>query len=271
MQSIPQPPHWRSAPALMNSLLTARRLGLITDVDGTISPIVSQPEAAQVTPRSKALLAQLAGKLALVAVISGRAAADVYRRVGIDGLVYVGNHGLERWRAGRVDLVPQAARYRDALVGAVELVRTHMIEGMQIEDKGATFSIHYRNVTQPELVETTIAPLLTRAAEEHGIRLFRGRMVFELRPPIDIDKGAAFASLVREFALDGAVYLGDDTTDADALRMCGRLRAAGGCHAVGIGVSAAEAPPAVLESADVLANGIDDVEACFDWLASHYR
>ncbi|MCA9902387.1 MAG: trehalose-phosphatase [Anaerolineae bacterium] len=268
MTLVPTPAiDWNEATdSLLAPLLTASRLGLVTDVDGTISPIVNQPEAAQVTPRSRELLAALADKLALVGVISGRAVADVQARVGISTLVYVGNHGLERWANGRVEVTPEAQKYRPALEAVAEGVRDHLLPGMQIEDKGATYSIHYRNVADPGHAEAELTPLLQRLTTQHAIRLFQGRMIFELRPPLDIDKGTAFDALVRDYRLDAAIYLGDDTTDADALRACKRLRAAKTCYAIGLGVVADETPAAVIESADVLAHGIPQVEAFLNWL-----
>ncbi|MBN2469850.1 MAG: trehalose-phosphatase, partial [Anaerolineae bacterium] len=89
-----QTPLWQADHPLLQALLRAARLGIITDVDGTISPIVDDPDAARVTPRNRELLAALAGHLALVAVVSGRAAGDVQARVNLPDLVYVGNHGL---------------------------------------------------------------------------------------------------------------------------------------------------------------------------------
>ncbi len=89
--------------------LQASRIGLITDVDGTISPIVNTPSAAQVTPQARARLRELQNIITLVAVISGRAAVDVRDRVGIAKLVYVGNHGMERWNGQTVESPPRCS------------------------------------------------------------------------------------------------------------------------------------------------------------------
>jgi len=268
MTSSPLP--WnQAADSLLAPLLSAPRLGLVTDVDGTISPIVSRPEAAQITPRSRELLTALSGKLALVGVISGRAAADVRERVGVADMVYIGNHGMERWADGHVRVAPEAQTYRPALEAVIEGIRGHLPPGAQIEDKGATYSIHYRNVVDPTRTEAEVAPLLRNLSTQHGVKLFQGRMIFELRPPLEIDKGTAFSALVRDYRLDAAIYLGDDTTDADALRACRQLRATGECYAIGVGVLADETSPAVIESADVVAHGIDEVEIFLAWLDAH--
>jgi trehalose 6-phosphate phosphatase len=261
--------HWQSAiGGLLAPLTSAPRLGIATDVDGTISPIVATPAAAQVTPRNRALLAALARQLTLVAVISGRAVDDVRARVGVPGLVYVGNHGLEWWSGDQVEVPPDLQAYRPSLEAARRAVESARLPGMRIEDKSATLSVHYRQTDDPDAVAASFAPVIERIASAHGLRLFQGRMVFELRPPLDIDKGSAFARLVARYRLDAAVYLGDDTTDADALQTARRLRQDGTCYALGLGVLGDETPATVRDQADLWLSGVGDVEAFFAWLLS---
>lgn len=257
---------WHAAHPLVQPVVHASRLGVITDVDGTISPIVDDPAAAQVTPRNRELLAALAESLPLVAVISGRAAADVQARVGLPGLVYVGNHGLERWADGVVHLAPEAATYRPALEAAIAATAALEQPGMQVEDKGATVSVHYRRTPDPAAARALLLPALEGITADHGLKLFAGRMVFELRPPIDVHKGTAFRQLVTEYALDAALYLGDDTTDIDALHMARTLREQAACYAVGLGVNSAGTPSDVLAAADVALDGVSGVESFFAWL-----
>jgi trehalose 6-phosphate phosphatase len=258
---------WREArETTLSTLFTHKRLGLVTDMDGTISPIVNVPAEARPTARARDLLAALNAKLALVAIVSGRSAEDVQARVGLPQLVYVGNHGLERWRDGVVEIAPEAAPYRPQVEAAVRAAEAQTLEGLFVEDKGATLSVHYRNTADPAAAAEQLGPVFERIAAENGLRVFRGRMIFELRPPVAFNKGTAFRELVHEYALDAALYIGDDTTDADALRMAHQLRAEGGCYALGVGVDSDDAPDLVRDSADVLADGVDGVEDFFDWL-----
>lgn len=261
-----QTPGGQTVQNLLRPLLDQPRLGLVTDMDGTISPVVADPNAAQVTPRARALLRALRAHLALVAVISGRAAADVRERVGVPGLVVAGNHGLEFWANGAAHLAPEAAAYRPALEAARDALRAALLPGMQVEDKGATLSVHYRRAPDPAAAASAFEPVAQAVAGAHGLRLFHGRMIFELRPPLDIDKGAAFRRLVHDYALNGAVYLGDDTTDADALRAARDLRAAGTCYALALGVESGDTPPSVLAASDVLLPGVAGVEDFLAWL-----
>lgn len=261
--------YWQKAiPTLLAALASQPRLGLITDVDGTISPIVSHPDASQVTPRCRALLNALVPHLTLVAAISGRAVADVRARVGLPGMVYIGNHGLEWWADGATHTEPEAVAARSALKAALDEVRDRQVPGMLIEDKGATASVHYRQTDDPPAVAAAFFPVIQQIATQHRLRLFQGRMVFELRPSVDVNKGSAFLHLIMKYQLDGAVYLGDDTTDVDALRAARRLRQDGACYALGVSVESDDMPAALRKTADLTVFGIQDVEAFLSWLLS---
>ncbi len=244
------------------------RVGLVTDVDGTISPLAPTPTEAQVTPTSRDLLRRLAGQIALVAAISGRAADDLHDRVGLPELIYVGNHGMERWHDGRVEELPAARAARPALQKVIDAISGRLLPGMILEDKRVTISIHYRLAADPAAVQAEFAPLIAQVSRENGLSFFQGKMIFEVRPLLDVDKGTAFAQLIADYELEAAIYLGDDVTDADALRKAQALRAAGSCFAVGVGVESAETPSVVQESADLLVTGVSGVEFCLVWLSN---
>lgn len=261
--------HWTSATeTLLQTLLEQPRIGLVSDVDGTLSQIVDQPDAATISPQHRTHLRQLQTQLALVAFVSGRAARDLRRMVDLPDAVYVGNHGLEWWQDGAVVLSSEAAAYRPALETVRDALRPHTVSGMIIEDKGATLSIHYRQTADPTATVDTLRPVLADLTARHQLKLFQGRMVFEVRPPIAINKGTALRELVTRYELAGAVYIGDDTTDVDALQMARDLRAAGTCYALGLGVQASETPETVLTTADLLVTGVQDVASMLGWLSS---
>ena len=218
---------WEDAKNELRKAIERPRLGLITDVDGTISPIVDEPDEARVTPRSLELLADLHAKMTLTAIISGRSAQDVHQRVGLPGLVYVGNHGMEQWQDGGVHISAKATAYRANLSAATPEIKKLFVRGMRFEDKGTTLSVHYRQTDNPEQVGKELTPSMQRIAEKYSLHLTQGRMVFEFRPPVEIDKGTAFESLVKTYQLEAALYLGDDTTDVAAFHSARRLREAG--------------------------------------------
>ena len=264
-----EPDHWQTAiPSTLQRLVGQPSLGLVTDLDGTISPIVADPDAAQVTPRNRDLLRALQPYLALVAVISGRAVTDTRDRVNLPGLIYVGNHGLEWWAGDWIEIVPEARAYRPALEAALREIQSAQVAGLRIEDKGVTLSIHYRQTADPHGFEAAYLPTILAIATRHSLKLVQGRMVFELRPPLAINKGSAFFRLVQHDQLHAALYLGDDTTDADALIMARRMRQDGTCDALGLAVVSDDTPKSVRDSADLFLSGVSDVEAFLSWLLS---
>ncbi|MFN2150414.1 MAG: trehalose-phosphatase [Anaerolineales bacterium] len=258
--------YWENAKNELLEAIHKTHFGLITDVDGTISPIVDVPDEARVTPRNLKLLAKLGTCLSLTAVISGRAAEDVHQRVGLQGLVYVGNHGMETWQEGKIIVSPAAAAYRDNLSAATPEIKQNLVQGMRFEDKGATLSVHYRQTSHPEQVANELFPVMQSIAEKHSLHLTQGRMVFEFRPPVKIDKGTAFEELVNTYRLEGAFYLGDDTTDVAAFHAARRLRETGECLAYGLGVESQGTPKVVLTEADYLVQEVAGVESFLAWL-----
>lgn len=256
----------RDASTLLTEAVHRPRFGLFSDVDGTLSHIVPNPPDARVTERNRELLAALRDVLPVVAAISGRGAGDIHQRVNVPGLIYVGNHGLEQWEGDGTTIMPEVAAYRPALEGAIADLRPYLYPGMGLEDKGATISFHYRQTASPEAVATLFRPLVVRAAADHGLNTFEGRMIFELRPPLEINKGTAFEGLVQRYDLDAAVFIGDDITDVDAFRAARALREAGKCLAYGVGVLSDATPESVREVADALVSGVEGVEELLAWV-----
>jgi trehalose 6-phosphate phosphatase len=162
---------------------------------------------------------------------------------------------------------PDLAAFRPRLEAVMAPLEELLEPGMLLEDKGPTLSIHYRQAADPDGARERLRPALEKIAAAAGLDLFRGHMVFEIRPPVPQDKGTAFEALVGEYELDAAIFLGDDVTDAAALRTARRLRRAGSCYALGVGVLSSATPSAVLDNADLLVDGVPGVESFLDWLA----
>jgi trehalose 6-phosphate phosphatase len=228
-------------------LLAGRPSGLITDVDGTISPIVAEPELAAVLPSARAALEGLAQELDLVAVVSGRTVREARRLVGLEGLVYVGNHGLEVDGQVVAEARPWVARLAAVLD---EVARKVHEPGVRIENKGVTGSIHYRLAAEPERAHQQLLEVLAQCALTSGLRLEEGRMVLNLLPPLRVSKGSAVRWLAGEHGLKRLVYLGDDVTDAHAFEALRAMRAGGDAETLAIGVVGPETPPSVRQLAD---------------------
>jgi trehalose 6-phosphate phosphatase len=228
------------------------------------------PAAAVVDARIRDSLRRLARVLRLVAVISGRGALDAHRIVGVDGLVYVGNHGLERLDRGALRWDPAAEPFRPALARTVRALRQVLADepGVIVEDKGATASVHYRLSPDPERVGPAIRRLVEDVADD--LRITEGKMVVEIRPPIDVSKGTIVRQLVGEHHLAGVVYLGDDRTDVDAFRALRALRGADGgpvIRTLSVAVAGSETPPEVTSEADAVIPGVAAVGTLVEELA----
>lgn len=254
---------------LIEEWLRRRPVGLIADVDGTISEIAPAPEDARVGETIRATLRRLAERLDLVAAVSGRPAAEVHSLVGVPEMVYVGNHGLERWVDGQVVAHPAAAEHVGAVRSALEELRRVVVgPGLVFEDKGVTASIHYRLAPDRELARRSVLEALGHLAGARGLRVTEGRMVVELRPPVAVDKGSAVRDLLERHRLSAALYLGDDRTDLDAFRALRSWRAGGdGRLGVAVAVLSREGPTDLAAQADVTVSGVAQAERLLRWIA----
>jgi trehalose-phosphatase len=208
------------------------RVGIFLDVDGTLAPIVERPELAEVPEEARAELRRLRDRYSLVACISGRTGADAWRLVGVDGIVYVGVHGLE--------LAPDADAWRAPLRPFAAL------DWPWIEDKGLTVAFHWREAPDETAARAELEEIEEKARAA-GLEVRWGRKVLELRPPVDADKGMAVETLLAEHGLRRGLYAGDDTTDLDG------FRGLEGCEvAVRVAVISTEAPPGLREAADIV-------------------
>ena len=218
----------RTVSAIPPARLSGRPLVLMFDVDGTLAPIAAQPALARVPDDTRRLLASLVTTPnVMVALVSGRAAHDARRLVGIQQLWTVGNHGAEVMTPdGDIDVDPDVARYAESIAAAARALEPLLapLRGVVLENKGWTLSVHFRIADEDVLHRLRAA--VDGAAIANGLRVTEGKKVLEIRPPVAVDKGTAVYRLARDLgALEtGAslVFAGDDVTDEDAFR---RLRA----------------------------------------------
>lgn len=194
--------------------LAGRELFLCLDFDGTLAPIVEQPELAAIPDDIRLLLAVLQEHYP-VAVISGRSLDDIRNRVGLPGLVYAGSHGAETEKGTGGDGGRAAL---DAFLAAVHQALA-CLPGVQIEDKGLTVSIHFRRIA-PVLLENFLDSFQGIARKFVGtVSVIEGRKVFEIRPQGATGKGDAVRQLLEGIGKGGLpVYMGDDTNDEEAFR-----------------------------------------------------
>lgn len=262
---------WFKNEALWQRLVQHPRFALVSDFDGTLSPIVDDPDSARPDPSVLPALQALRDAGVTIGILSGRMARDVSARVNVPGLVFIGNHGFERFQSGNI-IIPESARpYQKAVKKAAQKIQKKLLPGMQLEDKGITLSVHYRRAESEEQVREVFLPRLQKWSDKYGLVLFQGRKVFELRPPVNVDKGTAFMQFVEDFNVRAAVYLGDDTTDAAVLKTAKKMREMGLCEAYGIGVHSANTPEDIQLYEDYSAEGVEGVSAFLSLLVDSLR
>jgi trehalose 6-phosphate phosphatase len=254
-------------------VLRQKPSAVVTDIDGTVSPIAPTPAEAMVDPGAKAALALLAERLTAVAVVSGRAPQDGEAMVGLPELIYVGNHGLERIARGTPWTHPVAAAAQPAIATALAEIESAAravadVPWLLVENKGVTGTIHYRLAPDQTAAAALLEPVARAAAERHGLRLTLGRMIFEVRPALAVNKGSAIRDLAQDFGLRGIVFFGDDVTDVDAFRALRELRETGEAETLRVGVLGPDTSPAVLAEIDMSVNGVPACAATLIALAA---
>jgi len=202
----------------------AQNIFLFLDYDGTLVPIVSRPELALCPPEVKRHLEKLRDlPKVYLAIISGRSLEDLREKVGVSGIIYVGNHGLEiDTPNGRHKKILSPTRIRE-LKRITQNLQNALkeIPGILFEDKGPILAVHHRNV--PKNFFAKISQVMEKEVQQWRSRwkMASGKMVLEIRPKVDFHKGKAVREIINNFPSRVLlpIYLGDDQTDEDAFRV----------------------------------------------------
>jgi trehalose-phosphatase len=213
----------------VKQLLKDRRLFIFLDYDGTLAPIAERPASAVIPKQTKDLLRELSKNPQFrIAVISGRSLKDISRMVGLNDIIYGGNHGLEL--AGpRVRFEsPVSQKHKDTLKKILRVLRNKLrpIKGVLIENKDLSLSIHYRRVNEKNipLVKSIFCETTAFNLWRNEIHVRLGKKVFEVCPPVNWDKGKAVLWLLHNMSFSEKasvmpIYIGDDMTDEDAFKI----------------------------------------------------
>ena len=215
--------------------------GIFLDFDGVLAPIVERPEDAAAPPETRAELERLVERYAVVAVVSGRTSEDVRTRVGVDGVVCVGSHGLE--------LEPQVDRWRRTLAA---FAADAPWPPSEIEVKGLAVAFHFRGSADEHQAVREL-DRIAESAREEGLVARYGRKILEVLPPVGSHKGTAVRHLLEEHGLRRALAAGDDTTDLDSFAALDGFEVA-----VRVAVASTEAPSALLDAADLVVDSTDE-------------
>ena len=198
-----------------------KRLAIFLDYDGTLTPIVARPEWAVMDPKMREVVRDLS-KRCTVCIVSGRDRPDVEGLVQIEGLIYAGSHGFDIASPdGRSIQREEGAEFYPLLEEIKARLHRELdpIEGSQIEPKKASVAVHYRNIADGERpkVKDLVDDIL---AKNPQLKVTPGKMVYEIQPKLDWDKGKAVLYLLEALELTGPdvlpMYFGDDHTDEHA-------------------------------------------------------
>lgn len=280
MAAVPTPRTDAGRAGLAAILAEPRRAAVALDFDGTLAPIVADPEKARAHPDAVPVLSRLAPHVCSVAVVTGRPAETAVRNGGLAGaeglerLTVLGAYGAERWDAatGTVSAAPPprgVAAVRDELPGL--LAELNAPPGTWTEDKGRAVAVHTRRTDDPEGTFELLREPLHELAERHGLMVEPGRMVLELRAP-GVDKGAALTNHLREVGAESVLYAGDDLGDLAAFAAVDKLRAAGvpGLLVCSGGGDTGESVPEIADRADLVVDGPAGVVGLLGALADRF-
>lgn len=265
-------PHAVEHESEVNERLSGRKPAVFLDYDGTLSPIVERPEDAVISENMRRVVKELASRCT-VCVVSGRDRAVVQELMGLDGMIVAGSHGFDIWSPDEGTIEHDAASGHD---GLLERVRKRLSEelgdadGVSTEQKKASVAVHYRLAAGPdrERVRETVEGILADHPDE--VKVTPGKMVYELQPKVDWDKGKAVLYLLEILELDGddvlPIYIGDDVTDEDTFRA---LAGRGEGRGLGIYVGELEDPESAGRKthADYALTDVGEVETFLDALA----
>jgi trehalose 6-phosphate phosphatase len=211
---------------IVKQLGDSKTIILLSDFDGTLTPIVSRPELA-ILPESttKLMQALIKDHCIILGVISGRALVDLKKLVGLNGIIYAGNHGLEIEGPKFSFLYPLPDVVKSSFNIIYQVLKKTLISipGVIIENKGLTLSVHYRQVDENQVtnVKHTFKQVTESARLLGMVNITTGKKVIEVRPVVNWNKGKAISLIIKEYGQgrkSGKVpfYIGDDQTDEDA-------------------------------------------------------
>ena len=243
-------------------------MGLFVDLDGTLAAIAPTPEGVSITPAVRQTLTDIAARIS-VTVLTGRSVADAQRIVGLSSVTYAGNHGVEWLDKGELYVVPEAERYVRQVHSLAGVLQRNLgnVSGVVIEDKGPTISLHYRLSQTPVQARERILEAVTQAPESRGLRVREGKMVVEVRAPVDWDKGAALRWMVEDRKFRSALAVGDDLTDVDAFRVLTQIKHETDFRGFNVAVLGPNTPGEVLVAADYHLPSTEGVELFLTLLA----
>ncbi|MCE4263461.1 trehalose-phosphatase [Rhodococcus sp. ACPA4] len=196
------------------------RSGLVMDFDGVLAPIVDDPAASALLPGAAEVLDALSRHLAMVGLLSGRPVSFLRERVPGENVVLMGSYGVETWVDGEIRVLPAVAQWQPAVAEAEAELRRMIdaagVPGIHVEGKGLAVAVHWRQARERVAAAAFVEHVVREVAAKTGLRREPGKLVEELRAPVDEDKGTGLQRAIRAAGVDAVAYAGDDRGDLPA-------------------------------------------------------
>ncbi|HML04201.1 MAG TPA: trehalose-phosphatase [Methanobacterium sp.] len=245
------------------------KTALITDIDGTISEIVPTPGEAVVSEDMKQIIEKIAKKYKFTGVMTGRSINNALDMIGNKNLIYIGNHGMEQLKNGKIWIDPEVKKYVPHIKKLAKSLKKDLKdhECILFQDKELSFTVHYRLCDNGDKIRKKALDTIASIKDSKNLKISEGRKVIEIRPPAGHNKGSILQKFIFENKIKKMIYLGDDITDVDAFRKLNELSSEKKVETLSIAVNSNETPDYVKESADFYVKSVDEVQIFLKWFS----
>lgn len=234
------------------------KTAILSDIDGTLHPIIENPSKIQFYDYIPTVLENLAKKYALVGLVTGRSLDSALEMIKASGIIYLGNHGMEFCNDGTRGLADGIQEYLPKIRSAItDMQQSSLAEtqGIIVEDKSVSAAIHFRQA--PQLL-ADVEKLTASISGKYGLKVVKGRKVRELHPPVDINKGTAVIDLLKRQGINLVLYMGDDVSDIEVFKQLKQAQWPR-FQSITIGIRSAEVPQMEAEATvDYLIDNVDE-------------
>ena len=246
---------------------------LALDFDGVISELKENPRTASIDEYCLQLIIKLNNILPNISIISGRNARDLESKIGLGNLTYIGNHGAEYIKDGK--LIQQSPEGTSLIVkSALDYIKSQTLgmSGIFHENKTISASIHYRGSKDHKNTKMILTKALKDIPNIEKLDIFWGKQILEIRPHSKFNKGYAIKQLIETKLITNIIFLGDDTTDLDAMIQIKKLRDSGIVSGFSIYVTQDnESNSKLIKNSDYSINGIKGVRETLDQIYHHFK
>jgi trehalose 6-phosphate phosphatase len=241
---------------------------VITDIDGTISEITSEPANAEITQEMRNILNVLSSKFKFVGVLTGRDINDALNIIKLKKLVYMGNHGLQRLKNGKIVVDPRVEAYIPIIKEIYNELNSKLncVDGFKFDYKKLSLTVHHNKCRSKFEAKKEILNTISTMALGKLVKVVEGRDLVEIRPPIGDDKGSVLQKFISENNIKRIIYLGDDINDVCAFKKLDELNQDHMVTGISIAVNSEEVPEFVKESANFYVENIHETYNFLKWL-----